>query len=129
MAKHHRQRPTHKNRENPAKLPKPNRQGDKINYHVLKCRPVINRSSPQIHNEHLQILLEVESGQRYWMTINIRNNGADQVLYYLDEDYKHPKNVWEINKIENMGQYHDLYLKTDVLLLADVFESFRPTTK
>ena len=42
-----------------------------------------------------------------------------------DKDYAHALKVWKEFKIKNMGEYHDLYLRTDVILLANVFESFR----
>ena len=39
-----------------------------------------------------------------------------------DSDYLHAKNVWESFNIQNLGQFHDLYLLSDVLLLPSVFE-------
>ena len=42
-----------------------------------------------------------------------------------DLDYKHAKIIFKnlINK--HLGDYHDLYVQNDTLLLADVFENFR----
>ena len=42
-----------------------------------------------------------------------------------DADYMHAKRGCNNFEIKNLGEYHDLYLKSDTLVLGDVLENFR----
>ena len=43
------------------------------------------------------------------------------------EDYQHTQRVWKEFGIHNLGDYHNLCLRTDVVLLASMYEAFRDT--
>ena len=42
-----------------------------------------------------------------------------------DKDYLHAQKVWDVFEIKILDEYHDLYVQSDTLLLADAFEKFR----
>ena len=44
-----------------------------------------------------------------------------------DVDYRHGNNVFKRFKLKNLGEYHDLYVQNNTLLLADEFENYRNT--
>ena len=57
--------------------------------------------------------------EKYYSTLSKRD--------ITDEEYEFAKEVWEKFKLKNLGELHDLYMNTDVMILADVFESSRDT--
>lgn len=44
-----------------------------------------------------------------------------------EREYEHTQNVWKTFSLRDMGEYHDLYLRSDIILLADVFQNFKKT--
>ena len=59
---------------------------------------------------------ETKNPQKYYSKLNLSN--------ITEEDYVHSQKVWKKIKVKDIGEYHDLYAQTDVLLSPDVFESF-----
>ena len=45
--------------------------------------------------------------------------------YITDADQAHAKRVYKDFEINNLDEYYDLYVQSDILLLADVFENFQ----
>ena len=55
--------------------------------------------------------------EAFYSNVNLEN--------ISDVDYAHTQKVWEGFEIKHCGEYHDLYVQSNSLLLADVFENFR----
>ena len=61
--------------------------------------------------------ISLPSKEDFYSNLNMEDIG--------DVDYKHANNVFKRFKLDNLGDYHDLYVQSDTLLLADVFNNFR----
>ena len=59
----------------------------------------------------------IDSWKKFYSNLNL-----DDIS---DEDYAHAQKVWDVFGIKNRGEYQDLYVQSDTLLLANVFENFR----
>ena len=57
------------------------------------------------------------------MLCGIFIDGIPVFLNFLD--YGHAQKVLKEFNLQNLGDYHDLYVQSDTLLLADIFENFR----
>ena len=70
----------------------------------------------------------VDSPQKLCETVLPPREAFFSQLSQLDiteQDYQHANQIWQVFQCNTLGDYHELYIKTDVLLLADVFENFR----
>ena len=70
----------------------------------------------------------MDSWERFDETLS-----SDKKVFYselnlediTDKYYEHGQKVFEVFRIKNLGEYHDLYVQSDTLLLAGMFENFR----
>ena len=104
----------------------------------LEDHPIVNHEFAKDGYEQQQIkLLKRKGVYPYDFTSSLESLKVTQLppieQFYsflnkeniASEDYAHAQTVWDTFQIQDLGQYSDLYLKTDILLLADVFENFR----
>ena len=95
---------------------------------LLKITSTISKGSDLLYKKGIYPYEYMDSWERFSET-----RLPDKEKFYsklndehiTDEEYAHAKTVWDAFECKTLGDYHDLYVKTDVALPADVFENFR----
>lgn len=96
----------------------------------------LRNHNPRLSNDKFELLLrkgvypydymdKFERFQEQQLPQKSAFNNRLRDVECTDDDYALAKKVWEEFQCKTLKDYHDIYLKTDVLLLADVFEAFR----
>ena len=87
-----------------------------LNKCVLLLRKVVY---PYEYADTREIFSEISLPRKEDFYSNLNMEGISDI------DYRHANNVFKVLKLENLGDYHDLYVQSNTLLLADVFNNFR----
>lgn len=104
----------------------------------LNEKKILKSEFEDFSNEHIQ-LLQRKGVFCYdfldsWNKLDETSLPTKEAFYNIlnesaisDDDYEFAQEVWNKFNINTLGEYSDLYMKVDILLLADVFENFRDT--
>ena len=97
-------------------------------------KPMFRHTSKYFSGEHLDLMLQKGIYPYEYMTdvdkLSVTKLPSKECFssslsstMLSDEDYEHAKKVFNTFGCKNLGDYTELYCKSDVLLLADVFET------
>ena len=94
----------------------------------LKITSTISKGSDLLYKKGIYPYEYIDSWEKFSETSlpdkeNFYSKLNDEQI--TDNEYAHAQTVWDTFECKTLGNYHDLYVKTDVDLLADVFENFR----
>ena len=94
---------------------------------LLKFASTISKGSDLLYKKGIYPYEYMDSWERFTETrLPDKENFYSKLSGHItEEEYAHAQAVWEAFGCKTLGDYHDLYVKTDVALLADVFENFR----
>ena len=95
------------------------RDGAAVNLKLLTRKGVF----PYEYLKHMDVLDETQLPPREAFASRLSGSEISEA------DYAHAQNVWKTFRCRTMRDYLELYLFTDVCLLADVFQTFRATSK
>ena len=94
----------------------------------MKTTSTISKGSDLLYKKGIYPYKYMDTWERFTKTrLPVKENFYSKLNdeHITDEEYAHAQAVWETFECKMLGDYHNLYVKMDITLLADVFENFR----